>query len=339
MTSPEPTATKTSTGDGLSIGDYGLDELLGEGTFSWVYAGRHHNGRETRAFKVAKPREWIGAPSRPFLLHPRRPTPFVTFCLEFGSDGYFSAPVDPGVLLRLQYEKLSACADPALVRVEDLVADGPFPHYRMERLSGPSLRQAIEARDVPFAALVDLARAMDRLSRVPAFGYHGDLKPENVILTAEGVKLIDPGFVGDLAGPGGTHRRVMITTPAYNPFRARRDLLSFGIVLWEVVCGRHPLLPILRQLLEGSLLDGACHEGPGSDFFAHLPERIVPISQARRDLPPRVEQAVYRGMGLRLAADPGPDPERPRLEKDPGFEGFAEAAAALEEVAGLGFRV
>jgi len=75
-----------------------------------------------------------------------------------------------------------------------------------------------------------------------------------------------------------------------------------------------------------------CHDGPVAEFFEHLPERIVPVSDSRPGLPATVERADYRGLGLRIAADRGPDPVRRRLERDPGCADFAETAEALAEV-------
>ena len=84
---------------------------------------------------------------------------------------------------------------------------------------------------------------------------HRDLKPENIILTANGVKVLDFGLaqfdvaaqdlasVTRLTDPG-----VIAGTPPYmapeqllgQPTSARTDQFAFGVLLYEMLTGRHP---------------------------------------------------------------------------------------------------
>ena len=69
--------------------------------------------------------------------------------------------------------------------------------------------------------------------------YHGDLKPENVIVKPSGsVVLVDPAM---RAGERG----VITTTPHYNPFLLREskaDVMGIGVMLYEI------LLPLVSRI-------------------------------------------------------------------------------------------
>jgi hypothetical protein len=84
---------------------------------------------------------------------------------------------------------------------------------------------------------------------------HRDLKPENIILAANGVKVLDFGLAQfdvaaqDLASVTRlTDAGVMAGTPPYmapeqllgKPTCAQTDQFAFGVVLYELLTGRHP---------------------------------------------------------------------------------------------------
>jgi hypothetical protein len=82
---------------------------------------------------------------------------------------------------------------------------------------------------------------------------HRDLKPGNIMVAPDGVvKVLDFGLARYVADPDAgdslTRAGVAMGTPAYmSPEQAkgeradhRSDIFSFGIILFETVCGRHP---------------------------------------------------------------------------------------------------
>jgi len=111
------------------------------------------------------------------------------------------------------------------------LADGPLPRERALAI----------ARDIAHAL-----RAAHQAGVI-----HRDLKPENVLLSDSGsVKVVDFG-IARVTGEGVTQltqRGALLGTPAYmapeqllgTPADARADIYAFGIVLSEMLAGRHP---------------------------------------------------------------------------------------------------
>jgi serine/threonine protein kinase len=133
----------------------------------------------------------------------------------------------------------------------------------MELVEGESLRSRIAAGPLSSRAAVRIARGIARgLARAHGRGVvHRDLKPENVMLDADGEpKILDFGLAKIDPGPGASAREVAATvshltehglllgTPLYmSPEQAlgvavdaRSDVFSFGVVLYEMLCGARP---------------------------------------------------------------------------------------------------
>ena len=72
-------------------------------------------------------------------------------------------------------------------------------------------------------------RALQKLARAGTLTYHGDLKPENIIVKPSGsVVMVDPAMRCD------DGRNVITTTPHYNPLLLtdqKADVMSIGVML------------------------------------------------------------------------------------------------------------
>lgn len=204
---------------GAKVGEYVLEARLGEGGFGVVWSARHPLVEARVALKLPHDEHtaWL-----------RR-------------EGLLQARID----------------HPRVVRVVGGQLEGPRPHVAFELIEGGSLRASLAEGPLDPGRARPIARAiLEGLEAAHAAGVvHGDLKPENVLLTAGGaVKLTDFGLAESFL----THeleQSLVDTRPSVagtlryvSPERLERgarpspksDLYAFGVVLFECLLGRVP---------------------------------------------------------------------------------------------------
>ncbi|GAA0337125.1 serine/threonine protein kinase [Actinoallomurus spadix] len=203
-------------GDPHQVGPYRLLGRLGGGGMGQVYLGRSRGGRLV-AVKLVRPELASDAGFR------RRFAQEVAAARRVG--GFYTAPVvdaAPG-------------ADP--------------PWLVTAFISGPSLRQAVDAHGpLPAQAVGVLGAGLaEGLAAIHAAGLvHRDLKPGNIILAADGPRVIDFGIARalDAAQVSAT----VLGTPGYmSPEQARgrpvgppSDVFALGSVLTYAATGHNP---------------------------------------------------------------------------------------------------
>ncbi|HVV83836.1 MAG TPA: serine/threonine-protein kinase, partial [Kofleriaceae bacterium] len=137
----------------------------------------------------------------------------------------------------------------------------------LEYLEGETLAAAVAAGPHPIARAIELLLPVARaLVHAHAHGLvHRDLKPENVFVTAEGaVKVLDFGIAAAFDGEPGVvapgRASTIVGTPLYMapeqhlglPVDQAADQWALGLMLHELVVGRHPLGdPPTRAALTG----------------------------------------------------------------------------------------
>jgi serine/threonine-protein kinase len=139
-----------------------------------------------------------------------------------------------------------------VVAVYDQGADGPFLYLAMEYVPGRTLKQLLRdsGRFSPATAMEIMAGVLGGLAAAHASGIvHRDVKPENVLVTADGrVKVADFGLARALSVAGHTRAGLLIGTVAYVPPEQvtggttgpRGDVYSAGVMLFELLTGRLP---------------------------------------------------------------------------------------------------
>jgi tetratricopeptide (TPR) repeat protein len=156
---------------------------------------------------------------------------------------------------RTEAESAARLSHPNIVRIFDVgVAEGR-PYLSLEYVDGASLQKKLAAGPLPFREAAELTRTL-ALAVHDAHQQgviHRDLKPDNVLLMANGVpKIADFGLArqeGD-APAGQTRSGAVLGTPAYmSPEQAAgdraaigpaTDIYSLGAMLYEMLTGRPP---------------------------------------------------------------------------------------------------
>ncbi|MFW5739301.1 MAG: serine/threonine-protein kinase [Myxococcota bacterium] len=212
----------------MRLGQYRLEEKLGEGGMGVVYRARHALLRRPTAIKLL-PRHKAGEKAI----------------------GRFEREV----------RNTSRLSHPNTVAIYDYgrTPDGLF-YYAMEMLEGPNLAQVI-AMDGPMPArrvLHVVQQCAGALAEAHDMGLvHRDVKPENIVLCRRGgvpdmVKVVDFGLVKDLATQDDvklSRTDTLTGTPLYiapeaitapDTLDGRADLYALGGVTWFLLTGRPP---------------------------------------------------------------------------------------------------
>jgi len=120
----------------------------------------------------------------------------------------------------------------------------------MAQYEGPTLKQRLEQGPLPTEEAIEIAAQLaEGLARAHAQGVvHRDVKPGNIILTEDGLRILDFGlarFAGslNLTFEGSTLGTVAYMSPEQSrgeDLDGRSDIWSIGVVLYEMLTGELP---------------------------------------------------------------------------------------------------
>lgn len=214
-----------------------------------------------------------------------------------------SAAADPVALKRFLQEAqvMARTSHPNLVQVHDLELMGDANYIVLEFVRGRSLRDWLLRGPIPlpqmFAVMHGVLQALDYAHKHAIV--HRDMKPENVLLSDEGmVKVADFGIarLTDDSGVGGTATKTGTTvgTPQYmspeqvasSKVDGRSDLYSAGIMLYELVAGEPPFT-------------ASEADGPFTLMAKHVQAPPKPPSVHRPGLDMELEEVILKSLSKR----------------------------------------
>ena len=223
----EPPALLT---EGAEVGPYRVERILGRGGMGVVYLARDTRLHRPVALKALPP-------------HLFR---------------------DDRMRARLKQEARAAAAlsHPSIATIYALEEIGDQIFIASEFLEGRTLRREFESGPLSAARALDMARSIAAgLQHAHERGIvHRDLKPENIMVTVTGaVKILDFGLAQfeDPSVTRLTEAGVIAGTPPYmapeqllgKQTSARTDQFAFGVMLYEMLTGRHPFGSSLPEIL------------------------------------------------------------------------------------------
>jgi tetratricopeptide (TPR) repeat protein len=206
---------------------------------------------------------------------------------------------DPAEASRLLHEgrRLSALNHPNIASVYDVLEQDGEVFLVMEYVGGQTLRQRLN-QAINVNHFFEIAiQCADALTAAHERGIlHGDIKPENVMLTDSGqVKLLDFGVARRLAAAGVTNTA---TTQALSSFASvggtpsymapevlmgslpdfPADIFSLGVVFYEMLGGRHPFHGATPTVIAMQIVQ----------------QEATPLGKLRHSIPPPLAQIVAK---------------------------------------------
>lgn len=206
----------------------------------------------------------------------------------------------------------SALSHPNVVTVHDIHESNGVGFIVMEYVPGISLDQLIRTDGLPVEQALHYAVQMaDGLAAAHSAGIlHGDFTPRNVMVTAdERVKLLDFGLARALAGARDERSSEVVTalrgTKMYmapeqhvaNPaFDVRAEIFSFGLVLYQMLSGRHPF-----DLGDKESIVEAIKNGRPQILLQRVSPRLVAIVERCLQKSPELRFRSVKDLGSTLS--------------------------------------
>ena len=219
---------------------------------------------------------------------------------------------------------LEKIRSPHVVEVYDVSVYNNVPFVVMEVAEGSTLAELIKGGPLRTVDALGHVREIAEGARAAwAHGvYHGDLRPQNVLLVRDHVKLVDFLLAPPIEGTASLRG-----TPAYmapellvgTPLDALSDIYALGTILFECLTGKTPYAGSAAAVLQqqsaltpislAAAMPGAPH------FLVELVDRLLEKDRARRmktwdDVLEGIARAM-RGLSMKEVK-----PQLPEVEMD-----------------------
>lgn len=180
----------------------------------------------------------------------------------------------------MEAQAAAALNHPNIATIYEVDEEDDLVFFAMEYIHGENLKDKLNRSQLDLSQCLSIIRqiaaGLQAAHRKQIA--HRDIKSENIMLTEDGrVKVMDFGLAKSGEQGGLKESAVISGTPAYMSPELlqdaevdyRTDIWSFGVVIYEMLCGELPF----QGMYESALLYAISHEDP------------LPLSEFRSDIP------------------------------------------------------
>jgi serine/threonine protein kinase len=283
----------------LAVGEliqgYRISRFLGRGGFSSVFQAEHEKTGAKVALKVGAMSGGGRQVTRLLDVSTRR-TPNGISPDELPAEAVFfdhaGARIDlfdeteVDAMLECEAGLLEASESPNLVSFQECLMVDDRPVLVLDYVRGKTLREKARGLEgIHLNWFLSIVRALIGLREDGTMDYHGDLKPENIIIKPSGkIVLIDPAM-------RSPNQSVVTTTPHYNPLLytdSKADVMAIGIMIYEILTGTLPFDDVPWKYA-GSNSGGETLRLSLSFFYSYCPPQML-----NPKTPTDLEQVIYR---------------------------------------------
>ena len=260
---PAPALPHGEFAPGTIIGDrYEILQILGQGGMGAVYKARDNELDRLVALKIIRP----------------------------------ELTTNPEILKRFKQELILArqVTHRNVIRIFDLGQADGFKFITMEYLEGQDLRAVLRENgklppEKAAKVILQICRALEAAHSEGVI--HRDLKPQNIMLDANGrAYVMDFGIARSAHLPGMTQTGALVGTPEYmSPEQAkgekldeRSDLFSLGAILYELLVGLSPYHS----------------DTPLATLWRRIQEKAKPLSELDPTIPKPLSDIVAKALEI-----------------------------------------